>query len=714
MSKEFRPFVPPESQDAELTVKSVVFGVFLAALFGAANAYLALKAGQTIAATIPAAVIALAAFRLPLFKGTVLEQNIARTAASVGEALIAGVAFTIPAFLLVDIGGAKIWESFRGHMGDAVWMMLAGGLLGTFFIIILRRPLCVEADLPFPEATACAEVVKAGQHTSTDAPRYLFGAMAIGALLQFFTNARGLLLFRESLGGFIEFGRAAIRHFDFDKQPIGSVTHFGGLPWATPAASPALMGIGYIIGPRLAAINFSGTAIAWWVLIPLVLFVDPDLPRRFGAAGGAAVEWDVLSNSVWYNVVRPIAVGTMLVSAVYTLYTMRESLLASFRGALASTGKGATPRAANRLEQDIPLQWVVLSIAVLIVPIAILYYRYTHELAATLVATAVMTVVGFVLAAVGGYLVGLVGSSNQPVSGLTLSALVIAALLMVSIGVRGIGGVAAVLGVASVVCIACSVAGSLTQDLKVGYVLGGTPWKMQITEVITVTVLAFFLMFPIVALHETYTIGSRDLPAPQAGLMALLSSGIVGGEMAWGLVLVGCVFGVALILIGAPAPMLIAVGMYLPFETTSAIFVGGMIKGLAEILARKPKLTPAAADAYEQRGTLLASGFIAGEALLAITLSIGFLGAQALREWKHFAESAPALAGWLAERFPRLPDGTFDISFTRLIFGSPPEFAEKTYRLALFTDYGAWLSLLVFATVAYVLMRGPLRKKLPE
>jgi putative OPT family oligopeptide transporter len=598
-------------------------------------------------------------------------------------------------------------------MWDAIWMMLAGGLLGTFFIIILRRPLCVDSDLPFPEATACTEVVKAGQHTASDAPRYLFGAMGLGALLQFFTNPRGLLLFQESLGGFVQFGRAVIRHFDLDKNPIGSVTHHGGVPWATPAASPALMGIGYIIGPRLAAINFSGTAIAWWVLIPLVLFVDPELPRRFSAAGGA-VEWDVLSNSVWYNVVRPIAVGTMLVSAVYTLYSMRESLLVSFQGALASAGKKGPVDLSSRLERDIPLKWVLLAIGVLILPIGIIYYRFTNDLGAALLAAAVMTVVGFVLSAVGGYLVGLVGSSNQPVSGLTLSALVIAALLMVSIGVRGIGGVAAVLGVASVVCIACSVAGSLIQDLKVGYSLGGTPWKMQVTEVISVTVLAFFLMFPIVALHETYTIGTRELPSPQAGLMALLSSGIVGGEMAWGLVLMGCVFGIALVLIDAPAPMLIAVGMYLPFETTSAIFVGGMIKGIADWYARRRKLSANASEACEQRGTLLASGFIAGEALLAISLSIGFLGVQALREWKGFAENLPGLAAWAAERFPRLHSGAFDISFTRLLFDAPPDAAEKVFRLSVFENWGSWLSLIVFATVAFVLIRGPFRKKLPE
>lgn len=681
MKKEFKPYIPADSREPEMTVKAVVAGVLLSALFGAANAYLALKAGQTIAATIPAAVIAIALFRLPFYRGGVLEQNITRTAASVGEALVAGTAFTVPAFLLVQVGGVPVWANFRDHFWDATWFLLAGGLLGIFFIIILRRPLCVEADLPFPEATACAEVVKAGQQGTTEAPRFVFRTLGIGALLHFFTNSRGLQIFRETIGGFVRFPRAVIGHFDPDKVPIGDVAHTGGMPWATPSASPALIGVGYIVGPRLACINFSGTVIAWWLLIPLALFIDPDLPRRLASSTGEAASWDVLSYTVWYNIVRPIAVGTMLVSAVYTLYSMRESLLASIRGALGSAGRGgAAAQVASRLDRDIPLQWVALSIVGLTIPIAIIYYRFTGSIGVAAATAVTMMIVGFVLCAVSGYLVGLVGSSNQPVSGLALSALVIAALLMVTVGMRGLPGVAAVLGVASVVCIACSVAGSMIQDLKAGYLLGGTPWKMQVAEIISVTALAFFLIFPIMALHQSYGIGSRALPAPQAGLMALLSKGIVGGEMAWGLVLMGCLFGVALILVDAPAPMLIAVGMYLPFETTSAIFAGGALKWLADRVAARMKLSSAAAEVVEQRGTLLASGFIAGEALLAILISLGFILAEAR--------------------------GITDFSFTRLLTGSD--------KLALFEHWGGWLSLIVFGVVAYELIRGPFRKGLPD
>lgn len=669
MSKEFKPFVPAESQEPEMTAKAVMLGVALSALFGAANAYLAMRAGQTIAATIPAAVIAIAAFRLPFFRGGVLEQNLTRTAASVGEALVAGAAFTIPAFYL-----AGLWPDLTAHFWDAVWLMLAGGLLGIFFIILLRRPLAVDADLPWPEATACAEVVKAGQHGSTEAPRYVFGAMGIGALLQFFTNSRGIQLFRESVGGVLHIPKVLLSRF----ETATPVEHASVFPYATPLASPALMGIGYIVGPRLASINFSGTAIAWWVLIPLVLFIDPALPARLGAEAGA---WEDVSYRVWFNVVRPIAVGTMLVAAIYTLYSMRESLLASVRGALGVRAKAGIADLQNRLEIDIPLKWVVVSIGVLAFPILFIYYRFTGSWGVALAAALVMIVIGFVLSAIGGYLVGLIGSSNQPVSGLTLTALMIAALLMVGLGVRGGEGVAAVIGTAAVVAIAASVAGSLIQDLKAGHLLGGTPWRMEVAEIISVVVLAFCLMWPIVWLHETYTIGSRALPAPQAGLMAALAKGVVAGEMAWGLVLMGCVFGVALILINAPAPMLIAVGMYLPFETTSAIFVGGMLKLITDRIAAGRKLSAAGAEQVEQRGTLLASGFIAGEAILAITLSASFIAADRLFRYEDF-------------------------SVTRILFGRG--------ELSIYAEMGGPLSLIVFATVGYFLIRGPFRKGLAE
>ena len=410
---------------------------------------------------------------------------------------------------------------------------------------------------------------------------------------------------------------------------------------------------------------------AWWILIPLLLFFDPDLPSRLGA--GKQAGWDVVSYTVWYNIVRPIAVGTMLVGACNTLFSMRQSIVQSVKGAFGASAAAARKgEGRERTDRDIPFQWIVIGTVILTIAITAIYYYFTGSWVSAIVAALIMGVTGFLLSAVGGYLVGLVGSSNQPLSGLTLSALVLAALVMLAIGAKGMPGVAAVLGVASVVACACSVSGSLIQDLKAGYLLGGTPWKMEVVEIIAVILLSLFLMLPILALHQanlaTGGIGGRALPAPQAGLMAQLAKGIVGGQMAWGLIAIGAAFGVALILCGASAPMLIAVGMYLPFDTVSAIFLGGVLQWITgQVSAR---YTAGQKLIVEERGTLLASGLIAGEAIVGILLAVTFL--------------------------------TGVSSITKLVVGSD--------ELSFYPAWGGWLSLIGFASVAYVLIRIPTRR----
>jgi putative OPT family oligopeptide transporter len=655
-----------------LTVKAAGLGLLLAFLFGSANAYLGMKAGQTVAATIPAAVIAMAVFRIPAFRGGILEQNISRTAASVGEALVAGAVFTIPAFMLAEIDGHRLWPNLRAHYWEATLILIAGGLAGVFFIILLRRPLCHNPDLPWPESIASYEIVRAGQN-SGEAPKYVFGALGFGGLVQVLKSDKGFQIFREYFEGFLHFPRSVVQHFDFAKKPIGDVAHLGGIPWTTPSLSPALIGIGYIIGPRVAGINFSGGIITWWLLIPLLLFFDPDLPRRIG--GGGAASDEVAAYTVWYNIVRPVAVGMMLVGAARTMFSMRESIVDSLRGAIRASRMAAhETAAAERTEQDIPSKWVLGAIAALLAPVTGIYLHFTGAVGPALVTALLMAGAGFLLSAVGGYLVGLVGSSNQPLSGLTLSALVVTALAMLGLGLKGAPGVAAVLGVASVVAVAISVSGSLIQDLKAGHLLGGTPWKMQAVEAVAVLLLAFFLMGPIIALHEanlaTGGIGGRALPAPQAGLMAQLAKGIVGGQMAWGLLGAGAAFGIALLLCGARSVMLVAVGMYLPFDTSSAIFLGGLMQWAASRMIsgwegeKRSK--------FEERGTLLASGLIAGEAVVGILLAVTFL------------------AG--------VP------SFTKVLTGMD--------TLPLYSAAGGWLSLAAFGLIAWMLIRLPARDHL--
>lgn len=669
MAEEQKPYVPAESNLAELTWKALLLGVVLAAMMGAANAYLALKAGQTVSATFPAAILALAAFRLPFFRGTVLEQNIARAAGTVGEALAAGAIFTIPAFLLVSVDGQRLWTTF--DYWQTATILLVGGILGVLFIILLRRTLAIDAGLPFPESRACAQIVKAGQAGETGA-KYVFGAMGVGMLLQLLKDGAGLRLFRDSVEFFKELPASVVRHFDSDRAALGAVEHRGAFSFATPSISPALIGVGYIIGFELAAINFSGGVLAWLVFIPLILFVVPDLAQTLSVSGAPVAEGEVIF-TVWYNIVRPIAVGAMLVGAAKTMWGMRTSIAGAFRNAFQRGSRTAAP---SRLEQDLDGRSIVLGVVGLTIPLVWLYWRFTQNLLAALVAAAVMLVLGFLLSAVGGYLVGLVGGSNQPVSGLTLSALVLAALLMVAFGVTGLQGVGAVLGVAAIVCCAICVSGSLIQDLKVGHLLGGTPKKMEIAEIVATVTTSFVLIFPMLWLHQANIkrggigIGDPELSAPQAGLMAQLAQGIVGGEMPWGLILFGMLFAVALILIKAPAPTLIAVGMYLPFETTGAIFVGGCLKWLADKLAARRGI---AGESFDSFGSLLASGLIAGESLTGVAMAGVVLAFDGFRSITHSLFGVDQFA-WVAGQG------------------------------------GAWTSLVALGIIGWLLVALPLRK----
>jgi putative OPT family oligopeptide transporter len=667
-----KPYVPAETSMAEMTAKALGLGLVMAAILGAANAYLGLKAGQTVSATFPAAVIAIAAFRLPFFRGTILEQNTMRIAAAVGEALVAGAIFTVPAFVIVEMNGERLWTSF--HYWETSMMLLIGGVLGVLFIILLRRTLTVDSDLPFPESRACFEIVKAGQHGESGA-RYIFGAMGLGMLIQILKDSKGLSIFRESLEKIIALPQSIIHHFSSNRTPMGDIVHEGALRLATPAISPALIGVGYIIGYELSAINFTGGVLAWLVFIPAALFLNPQLPSQL-AINGQAPDMSEVIFSIWYNQIRPIAVGAMIVGAAKTMWGLRGPLVEAFQRAMRKGSRVVSP---SRLEQDLDPKIILIATVLLVIPMSLLYYYFSQSVIGAIVAAIVMVIMGFLLSAVGGWLVGLVGGSNQPVSGLTLSTLVIAALLMVAFGVTGLRGVGAVLGVAAVVACATAMAGDMIQDLKVGHLLGGTPKKMEITCLLSTIVVAFVLVVPIIILHEGNLktggigIGDKLLPAPQAGLMAQLAKGIVGGEMPWGLIIFGMSFSFALILLKAPSLMLIAVGMYLPFETTFAIFVGGLIKLYIDRRVAKKNLPQTAKDSVENTGILLASGFIAGEALTGVFLAGLVLAVQ-----------------------------NFE-SLTKILFGV----AEFDFVSG---PAGAWMSLVVLAAIAYALIAIPLRK----
>jgi len=594
--RKFVPFVSSETNIAEFTVRALVIGLVLAVVLGAANAYLGLKAGMTIAATYPAAVIGMAIIKL--FKGTILEENFARTVGSIGESIAAGAIFTLPAFYI-----AGIWDPFftPGNYAISAAIMFAGGVLGIMFVALLRRVMVEDVDLPFPESVAAAEIHKAGRHGGSGS-KFLFGAMGVGALIQ-------------ALGQFKLFATSADKLVSFGK---------GNILFKSPDVSPAYMGVGYIIGPRLAALNFSGGVLAWGLLAPIIAYF------KFGNVDPSTLDWAKEITTVWKSYVRPIAIGGMLVGAGYTLWKMRKSLATGISRSVSDVKKAASGESTTeRTEKDIPFTYVMLGIGLSSLATFFIYNYFAQDVLAALVATLVMIVAGFFFAAVSGYLVGIIGSSNNPISGLTLSTLVIAALLMVALGMKGVQGVAAVLGVAAVVCVAAAVAGEMLQDLKAGHILGGTPWKMQVGDLIGILIAAAVMFIPLLILHEGNIkaggtgFGGDQLPAPQASLMAILSKGIVAGDMEWILIFTGMLMGVGFIMMNVKSPMLVSVGMYLPLGTTFAIFVGGLIKGVVERINEKKKFNTGQKSRVENNGVLIAAGLIAGEALIGL-LFAGF------------------------------------------------------------------------------------------
>jgi putative OPT family oligopeptide transporter len=610
----YKPLVPEKTELREFTLKAVILGIILTVILGAAQTYLGLRAGMTIAATYPAAVIGMAI--LKLMKGSILEENMTRTIGSIGESVAAGAIFTIPAFI---ISGAWLrFDTLEAYLKSSA-LMFVGGLLGIMFVTFLRRVMVTDPDLQFPESVAASEIHKAGQRGSEGA-KFLFQAMGIGSFIyalgaiKIFSATKEFIIKVGNIGtSFVRLGTAA----ESPKVDAGGTVAVSG-----PGIYPAYIGVGYIIGPRLASLNFAGGVLAWGLFAPLLMFfLGPQLIEKFYGPGVAMADvgWPDMMVNVWKFIIRPIAVGGMLVGAGFTLFRMRKNLAAGIKRSVGDVKKAAGQTGSvSRLERDLNIRLVLGILAVTVLMMIFVYRIFSGSLTSAIIAALVMGIAGFFFAAVSGNLVGQIGSSNNPVSGLTLSTLIIAALLMVLIGATGLSGVAAVLGVAAVVCVSSAVAGEMLQDLKVGHILGGTPWKMQAGNIFGIFFASFLLYFPLLVLHGAFTFGSRELAAPQAGLMAALAQGIVGKEMAWPLVIAGMLMGFAFILIQVKSPMLVAVGMYLPLDTTFAIFCGGMIKGIVDRMANRRGLNPAQHTRVSNVGVLLASGLIAGEGLTAL------------------------------------------------------------------------------------------------
>jgi len=658
--KKFIPFVSAETSMKEFTFRALIIGLVMSVILGAANAYLGLRAGMTIAATYPAAVIGMAI--LKSMKGTILEENFARTVGSIGESVAAGAIFTIPAFFI-----AGIWDPFftPGHYLTSTLIFISGGILGIMFVALLRRMMVEDVELKFPESVAAGEIHKTGRKAKGNSG-FLFGAMGLGAVIQ-------------ALAEFKFFYASWEKFYTWFKGITIPGTAFkgkGGMLISQPGISPAYLGVGYIIGPKYATLNFSGGIISWGLLAPLIYyFISPYIDTSFinewvailmgkdssltlQAATERVSDPVFQISQVWNTIVKPIAIGGMLIGAVYTMFTMRKSLAVGMRRSLSDLKKAAKGGEVDieRTDQDLKLPWIIIGIiAVGITTFCISSFIFGTGVLPALIAATVLMVIAFFFAAASGYLVGIIGSSSNPVSGLTLTALVIIALIFVVIGVRGEEGIATVLGIAAIVCVSAAVAGEMLQDLKVGHILGGTPWKMQVGDIIGVVIAGSVMFFILHLLNEAdiaqgmsegYAggFGSKNLAAPQAGLMAMLSRGIVGGKMAWPLIIVGMLMGVSFIMMQIKSPMLVSVGMYLPLETTFAIFIGGLTKGIVDMISEKRKFGKVQKDRIGNIGILLAAGLIAGEALA----KLGFAPFKIARvEIFKIFESPPLLIGYI-------------------------------------------------------------------
>lgn len=608
-----KPYIDSNASLPEITVKAIVVGALLSAILSAANAYFGLYTGLTVSASIPAAVISMAL--LKVFRSSnILENNLVQTAASAGESLAAGVIFTMPALVIMNY-----WREF--HYFETSIIALCGGVLGVLFTIPLRKALIVRESLKFPEGVATAEVLKTGDE----------GGKAVKYLIQ------GSLI-----GGLFKLGDLAFNYWEgiWQKATLiyEKVYVYFGLN-----LSPALVAVGYIVGLNIASLVFLGGAISWFIAIPVYIAINGFQEN---------VDAVTLGIDIWNTQVRYLGVGAMVVGGLWALLSLTHSLGAAFKSGIeAFRSGGVLIKNQIRTEKDTPMSWVLIGIGVLIIPIFWIYLVVLTNVAVTITMTLIMVVAGFLFAAVAGYMAGLVGSSNNPVSGVTIATILSASLLLLTLIGTGndLSGAAVAILIGAVVACAAAIAADNMQDLKAGHILGATPYKQQIMQM--VGVIAGALIIPIVlnSLLTAYGMGAptserpNSLTAPQATLMQSVAEGIFGGDLSWGMVYIGAGIGIIIILIDQylkarnfefRMPVLaVAVGIYLPFHLDSAIFVGGLLAYFINKVTKRSIHKNKANNA----GLLLASGLITGEALMGIIISIVIVMGIKTNEKHHLA-----------------------------------------------------------------------------
>ena len=584
---EFKPYIPADRVMPELTVTSIIMGMLLAVIFGAANAYLGLRVGMTVSASIPAAVISMGVIRVIMKRNSILESNMVQTIGSAGESLAAGAIFTMPALFLWAEEGLCDMPS----LVEITLIALCGGVLGVLFMVPLRNALIVKEHetLLYPEGTACADVLLAGEEGGANAST-VFSGMGLAAAFKFVVD--GLKVLPSDVA-------FAFKSF---KGEVGMEVY------------PALLGVGYIVGPQIASYMFVGSIIGWMVIIPLICLFGPDTwlyPADVGktiadlyAAGGAA--------KIWSTYVKYIGAGAIATGGMISLIKSLPLIITTFRDSIKSMKGGKNTNTA-RTAQDLPMQMILFGIVAMILIIWVV-----PAIPVTLLGAAIIVVFGFFFATVSSRMVGLVGSSNNPVSGMAIATLLIATMSIKASGKTGIDGMTAAIAIGSVICIVAAIAGDTSQDLKTGYLLGATPKKQQMGEIIGVVISGLAIGGVLYLLNAAWGYGGAEVPAPQATLMKMIVEGIMGGNLPWNLVFVGVFLAIALEILRIPV-MPFAIGLYLPIYLNASIMIGGVVRMFMD---RRKNVDEETKTKQTTDGTLYCAGMIAGEGLVGILLAI--------------------------------------------------------------------------------------------
>lgn len=586
-NKEFKPYVPAEKVTAEMTVTSVIMGIILAVVFGAANAYLGLRVGMTVSASIPAAVISMGVIRVIMKKNSILESNLVQTIGSAGESLAAGAIFTMPAlFLWAEEGLCE-----KPGLVEITLIALCGGVLGVLFMVPLRNALIVKehATLLYPEGTACADVLLAGEEGGSNAAT-VFSGMGIAAAFKFIVD--GLKAVPADVA-------VAFKSF---KGEIGMEVY------------PALLGVGYIVGPRIASFMFVGSIVGWLVIIPLICLFGPET-SMYPAAAGVTISQLFAEGgaaAIWSNYVKYIGAGAIATGGIISLIKSLPLIISTFRDSMKSM-KGSQANSTLRTDRDLPMGVILVGILAMVFIIWFVPAIPVNFLGALLI-----VVFGFFFATVSSRMVGMIGSSNNPVSGMAIATLLIATFAIKATGETGIKGMTGAIAIGSVICIIAAIAGDTSQDLKTGYLLGATPRTQQIGELLGVVVSGLAIGGVLYLLDAAWGYGTADVPAPQAGLMKMIVEGIMGGNLPWTLVFVGVCLAIGLEILRIPV-MPFAIGLYLPIYLNATIMIGGAVRMFMD--GRK-KVDAKTKERQITDGTLYCAGMIAGEGLVGIFLAI--------------------------------------------------------------------------------------------